>query len=106
MQQRRRLLFVALGVAVLAFGLVGTAMALSSHDKVARHVTLVGHNIAGMSRTELTAEVKRIDTDMRKASVHVEAQVRYEDGRTGKISADLQIADAKTFTPAAAKRAA
>jgi len=38
--------------------------------------------------------------------VHVEAQVRYEDGRTGKISADLQIADARTFTPAAAKRAA
>jgi vancomycin resistance protein YoaR len=73
MQQRRRLLFVALGVAVLAFGLVGTAMALSSQDKVARHVTLVGHNIAGMSRSELTAEVKRIDTDMRKASVHVEA---------------------------------
>ncbi|MEY2419213.1 MAG: hypothetical protein QOG90_1893, partial [Actinomycetota bacterium] len=32
MQRRRRLLVVALGVAVLAFGLVGTAMALSSHD--------------------------------------------------------------------------
>jgi long-chain acyl-CoA synthetase len=40
------------------------------------------------------------------ASVHVEAQVRYEDGRTGKISADLRIADAKTFPPAAARRAA
>jgi len=39
-------------------------------------------------------------------SVHVEAQVRYEDGRTGKISADLRIADAKTFPPAAARRAA
>src|SRR5919204_87456 len=36
------------------------------------------------------------------ATVHVEAQVRYEDGRTGKISADLKIADAKTYAPAAA----
>ena len=39
-------------------------------------------------------------------SVHVEAQVRYEDGRTGTYSADLKIRDAKTFAPAAAKRAA
>jgi len=39
-------------------------------------------------------------------SVHVEAQVRYEDGRTGSVSADLRIADAKTFPPAAARRAA
>jgi long-chain acyl-CoA synthetase len=41
-----------------------------------------------------------------KQSVHVEAQVKYEDGRTGKISADLKIRDAKTFRPEAAKRAA
>jgi long-chain acyl-CoA synthetase len=39
-------------------------------------------------------------------SVHIEAQVRYEDGRTGKISADLRIADARTFPPGAARRAA
>jgi len=39
-------------------------------------------------------------------SVHIEAQVRYEDGRTGKISADLKIAEARTFPPAAARRAA
>jgi len=39
-------------------------------------------------------------------SVHVEAQVRYEDGRTGTFSADLRIRDAKTFPAAAAKRAA
>ena len=32
--------------------------------------------------------------------------VRYEDGRTGTYSADLKIRDAKTFPPAAAKRAA
>jgi len=38
--------------------------------------------------------------------VHVEAQVRYEDGRTGSISADLKIRDAKTFPAAAAKKAA
>src|SRR5918992_1625597 len=31
-----------------------------------------------------------------KSSVHVEAQVRYEDGRTGTYSADLRIMDAKT----------
>jgi long-chain acyl-CoA synthetase len=39
-------------------------------------------------------------------TVHVEAQVRYEDGRTGVYSADLKIRDAKSFTPAAAKSAA
>ena len=39
-------------------------------------------------------------------TVHVEAQVRYEDGRTGSISADLKIRDAKTFPSAAAIRAA
>jgi long-chain acyl-CoA synthetase len=41
-----------------------------------------------------------------RESVHVEAQVRYEDGRTGTFSADLKIRDAKTFPAAAAKRAA
>jgi long-chain acyl-CoA synthetase len=41
-----------------------------------------------------------------KSSVHVEAQVRYEDGRTGTYSADLKIRDARTFPPAAVKRAA
>jgi long-chain acyl-CoA synthetase len=40
------------------------------------------------------------------STVHVEAQVRYEDGRTGSISADLKIRDAKTFPPAAARKAA
>jgi long-chain acyl-CoA synthetase len=40
------------------------------------------------------------------STVHVSAQVRYEDGRTGTYSADLRIRDAKTFAPAAAKRAA
>ena len=73
MQHRRRLLLVALGVAVLAFGLVGTAMAFSGRGKVARHVTLIGHNIAGMSRTELTAKVQDVDRDLRKAKVHVKA---------------------------------
>ena len=38
--------------------------------------------------------------------VHVEAQVRYEDGRIGSISADLGIRNVKTFPAAAAKRAA
>ena len=39
-------------------------------------------------------------------SVHVEAQVKYEDGRTGLFSADLRIDNARTFPPAAAQRAA
>jgi long-chain acyl-CoA synthetase len=39
-------------------------------------------------------------------SVHVEAQVKYEDGRTGTLSADLKIRDVKTFEPAAARKAA
>jgi len=41
-----------------------------------------------------------------KDSVHVEMQVKYEDGRTGMLAADLAIRDAKTFPPEAAKRAA
>jgi long-chain acyl-CoA synthetase len=39
-------------------------------------------------------------------AVHVEAQVRYEDGRTGTYSADLKIREAKTFAPAGARKAA
>jgi long-chain acyl-CoA synthetase len=38
--------------------------------------------------------------------VHVEAQVRYEDGRTGTFSADLKIRNAKTLAPATARKAA
>ena len=38
--------------------------------------------------------------------VHVEAQVKYEDGRTGTYSADLRIEQARTFATAAAQRAA
>ena len=41
-----------------------------------------------------------------KQSVHVEAQVRYEDGRTGLYSADLKIQDARVVSPAAARKAA
>ncbi|MGB3934541.1 MAG: AMP-binding protein [Burkholderiales bacterium] len=41
-----------------------------------------------------------------KQRVHVEAQVRYEDGRTGTISADVKIRDLKTFPAAAARKAA
>jgi long-chain acyl-CoA synthetase len=39
-------------------------------------------------------------------TVHVEAQVRYEDGRTNTVSADLKVRDARTFPAAAAKKAA
>ncbi|MBI1943222.1 MAG: AMP-binding protein [Betaproteobacteria bacterium] len=39
-------------------------------------------------------------------AVHIEAQVKYEDGRTAMISADLKIRDAKNFAPAAARKAA
>jgi long-chain acyl-CoA synthetase len=41
-----------------------------------------------------------------RSSVHVEAQVKYEDGRTGALSADLKVRDAKTFPVAAARKAA
>ncbi len=39
-------------------------------------------------------------------SVHMEVQIKYEDGRAGTVSADLHVADAKTFAPAAARKAA
>jgi len=34
-----------------------------------------------------------------KTEQYVETQVKFEDGRTGKVSATLRIADAKTFAP-------
>jgi long-chain acyl-CoA synthetase len=37
---------------------------------------------------------------------YVETQVKFEDGRTGTIAANVQIGDAKTFGAAAAKKAA
>jgi long-chain acyl-CoA synthetase len=39
-------------------------------------------------------------------SVHIEAQVKYEDGRSGTISADLKIREARIFPAAAARKAA
>jgi long-chain acyl-CoA synthetase len=39
-------------------------------------------------------------------SVHIEAQVKYEDGRSGMLSADLKLRDAKTFSAAQVKQAA
>ena len=41
-----------------------------------------------------------------KRECFIETQVRFEDGRTGSISANLQIADAKTYPVEAAKKAA
>jgi len=40
-----------------------------------------------------------------KASQFIETQVKFEDGRSGKVAADLRICDAKTF-PASVKKAA
>jgi long-chain acyl-CoA synthetase len=34
-----------------------------------------------------------------KSEQHIETQVRFEDGRTGSVSATLPISDAKTFAP-------
>jgi long-chain acyl-CoA synthetase len=34
-----------------------------------------------------------------KTQQFIETQVKFEDGRTGSISATLRIDDAKTFTP-------
>jgi len=34
-----------------------------------------------------------------KTEQYVETQVKFEDGRTGKVSATLRIDDAKTFAP-------
>jgi long-chain acyl-CoA synthetase len=44
--------------------------------------------------------------DEARERVHIESQVRYEDGRTGTLSADLKIGNARTFAPAAARKAA
>jgi hypothetical protein len=41
-----------------------------------------------------------------RSSVHVEAQVKYEDGRTGMLSADLKVCEVKTFPVAAVRKAA
>jgi long-chain acyl-CoA synthetase len=41
-----------------------------------------------------------------RAVQHIETQVKFEDGRTGRVAADLVIADAKVFAADAAKHAA
>ena len=41
-----------------------------------------------------------------RTSQYIETDVKYEDGRQGKISADLTIEDTKTFAPQAATSAA
>lgn len=41
-----------------------------------------------------------------RASARVDAEVRYEDGRIGIVSAELKIGDAKTFSSPALKKAA
>ena len=41
-----------------------------------------------------------------KASQFIETEVKFEDGRKGKVSADLRIMEAKTFPPQSAKKAA
>lgn len=41
-----------------------------------------------------------------KTSQFIETEVKFEDGRKGKVAADLQIRDAKTFAAAASKKAA
>ena len=37
---------------------------------------------------------------------HIETQVKFEDGRTGIVAADLAMAEAKTFSAGAARKAA
>ena len=41
-----------------------------------------------------------------KTHCFIETQVKFEDGRTGSVSADLKIVDAQVFAPAAAVKAA
>jgi long-chain acyl-CoA synthetase len=41
-----------------------------------------------------------------KAVQHIETQVRFEDGRTGMVAADLRIEKAKSFPAASARKAA
>jgi long-chain acyl-CoA synthetase len=41
-----------------------------------------------------------------RTSCFIETEMRFEDGRTGKVSADLRIAEAKTYSVAAARAAA
>ncbi len=73
MARRRKLLFVALAIAVIGVGLASTAMAVSSRGKVARNVTLASANVAGLSRPELVDRVRGIDRTLRDAMVHVDA---------------------------------
>jgi long-chain acyl-CoA synthetase len=50
------------------------------------------------------AIVQALDSGAERCTV--EAQVRFEDGRTGSVRAQLRVVGAKTFAPAAAKAAA
>src|SRR5262245_17131800 len=60
-------------------------------------------------RRRFIAEKYRVVIDAMyggKQECYIETQVKFEDGRVGKIAANLRIADAKTFPVAAAKKAA
>jgi len=41
-----------------------------------------------------------------RETVHIEVQIKYEDGRVGTVSADLRTAEAKTFAPEPMRKAA
>ena len=41
-----------------------------------------------------------------KPSQFIETDVKFEDGRTGKVSADVRISDAKTFPAGDSRKAA
>ena len=45
-----------------------------------------------------------LKTDAGKSNQFIETEVKFEDGRRGKVSADLKILDVKTF-PIAKKAA-
>ncbi len=60
-------------------------------------------------RRGFIAEKYRVLTEALYSNKHsqfIETQVKFEDGRTGTISADLRIADAKTFPAQSGKKAA
>jgi long-chain acyl-CoA synthetase len=88
-----------------------------AHSQIARFLILHKELDADDGELTRTRKVRRGHIGERYATlvqalyggaqtVHVESQVKYEDGRSGIFSADLKIRDAGTFPPAAAAKAA
>ena len=103
MRWQRPMRFVLAGVGLAC----AAALVVYSHNRH-RAVTPASRTVVDPKATSETSGVAtiRFKSDKEELQIRAERSIKYEDGRTGMLAADLAIRDAKTFSPAAARRAA